>query len=134
MSTYSTSLNASLPVGKELNFTRLISLKNEPSTGIYFSLLSTTDTDFLQIQTFRNVPNGSYAKIFTLRKPYLHEKFKKIFIGAIDRRANKRIAVAMIYIDVQHLIQAPPKFKKNQFDITKETAQPHKTLLRVTAK
>lgn len=134
MYTYLTTLNASLPSPLELNFTYPIAIKNESSKEIYFSILSSTNSDLFQLQNIRNFRNGSFAKIFTIRKLYFHEKFKEFFVGAIDRRINKRVAVAKIHVEFKHFTQSPPKFERNHFVIVQKTIQPHKTLMRLTAK
>ncbi|KAE9548545.1 hypothetical protein FO519_008238, partial [Halicephalobus sp. NKZ332] len=129
---YETSVDSTVKKETELIFSQRISLKNEKSKEIYFGPV--TKTDFITIVNVKEFLNGSFAKIYSSRSPKPNEVFQDIWIGAIDRRINKRIAIAKIVVKINSVEIAPPEFEQKVYSVVKKEIPAHSTIVRVKAK
>uniref|UniRef100_A0A915E4Z3 Cadherin domain-containing protein n=1 Tax=Ditylenchus dipsaci TaxID=166011 RepID=A0A915E4Z3_9BILA len=143
LSTYSASLDAeAISDSKvQLNFSQTISLGTHSSSDIIYEIVSLPEgsaKDLFQMMSSRDeTTHKQIAKLFVVRKLHTWEKFSqpvKFYIGATDKRLQKRVASTRIEVTIKQAMQPPPAFERSRIVMERPLVQAHKTLLRVIAK
>ena len=129
---YTTSIDFTASPDTELILPGRISLRNETSIEVYFGPV--TDNDFITFVNAKEYLRGSFAKLYLSRRPKKFETKKEIYIGAFDRRLQKRVAMTKLIVDIRGTSAAPPVFESSVYIIEVKSVQAHSTLSRVKAK
>lgn len=129
---YEAAVDSTVKKETELLFPKRVSLENERSNNIYFGPV--TKTDFVTFVNVKEFLNGSFAKLYVSRSVKPSESLHEVWIGAIDRRINKRVAVSKVVVKIKSVEIAPPEFEQKVYSIVKKEIPAHSTILRVKAK
>uniref|UniRef100_A0A7E4VRE3 Secreted protein n=2 Tax=Panagrellus redivivus TaxID=6233 RepID=A0A7E4VRE3_PANRE len=129
---YETSIDSATPPTTELFFPQRVALIDNPSNEIYFGPVS--DNNIVTFVNSKEYGRGSFTRLFLSRHALPNERQKVVWIGAHDRKQNRRIAVAKVVINITNVKIPPPQFELSVYEFDQKSVQSQATLLRITAK